>query len=173
MMNSLVADGWLSTDMTTWSYDGSISNVTVAGLIKTKVDSILAATGALKVDMISHSMGSLSSRYYARNLGGADKIDAWVSLAGPNHGTTIAVLCGLTSCLEMRPGSSFLSALNSGDETPGSPRYATWRTPCDDATVPTESVVLSGATNTETGCISHSDLYQNTTVYKQIRDWIR
>lgn len=173
MMSSLVADGWLASDMTTWSYDGSISNVTVAGMIKSKVDSILAATGAIKVDMISHSMGSLSSRYYARNLGGSDKIDAWVSLAGPNHGTVVALLCGLTSCLEMRPNSSFLTALNNGDETPGTPRYATWRTPCDDATTPPETVVLSGATNTQTACISHSDLYTNATVYAQVRDFIK
>jgi triacylglycerol lipase len=173
MMGSLVADGWLASDMTTWSYDGSISNVTIAGLVKSKVDSILATTGALKVDMISHSMGSLSSRYYAKNLGGSDKIDAWVSLAGPNHGTAVALFCGLTSCLEMRPNSSFLAALNNGDETPGTPRYATWRTPCDDATTPPESVVLSGATNTQTACISHSDLYTNATVYAQVRDFIK
>jgi triacylglycerol lipase len=173
MIGSLVADGWLASDMTNWSYDATISNATIALIIKTKVDSIMSATGALKVDIISHSMGGLSSRYYARELGGSDKIDAWVSLGGPNHGTTTANLCGLTSCLEMRPGSAFLTALNAGDETPGAPRYATWWTPCDNVTTPPESVVLSGATNTQTACIGHSDLYQNATVYGQVRDWIR
>jgi triacylglycerol lipase len=173
MIGSLVADGWLASDMTNWSYDVTISNVTIAGLVKSKVDSITAATGALKVDIISHSMGALSSRYYARELGGAEKIDAWVSLGGPNHGTSTAVFCGFASCIEMRPGSAFLTALNTGDETPGSPRYATWWTPCDDATTPPQSVILSGATNTETACIGHSDLYRDATVYAQVRDWIR
>jgi len=173
MIGSLVADGWLASDMTNWSYDVTISNAAIAGLIKSKVDSITSATGALKVDIISHSMGGLSSRYYARELGGADKIDAWVSLGGPNHGTSTAVFCGFVSCIEMRPGSAFLTALNTGDETPGSPRYATWWTPCDDATTPPQSVILSGAVNTETACIGHSDLYRDATVYAQVRDWIK
>jgi Predicted acetyltransferases and hydrolases with the alpha/beta hydrolase fold len=61
-------------------------------------------------------MGGLSARYYARDLGGSDKIDAWVSLGGPNHGTTTATLCGFISCIEMRPGSAFLAALNAGEK---------------------------------------------------------
>jgi len=173
MIGSLVADGWLATDLTNWSYDTNISNATIAQQLKVKADSVLAATGALKVDIVSHSMGALSSRYYARELGGSDKIEAWVSLGGPNHGTSTASLCGLQSCLEMRPGSSFLTSLNTGDETPGAPRYGTWRTPCDNVTTPPESVILSGATNTETTCLGHSDLYQNATVYAQVRDFIR
>lgn len=173
MIGSLVADGWLASDLTNWSYDTPISNATIAQQLKVKADSVLAATGALKVDIISHSMGALSSRYYARELGGSDKIEAWVSLGGPNHGTSTANLCGLQSCLEMRPGSSFLTSLNTSDETPGAPRYGTWRTPCDNVTTPPESVILSGATNTETTCLGHSDLYQNATVYAQVRDFIR
>jgi triacylglycerol lipase len=173
MISSLVADGWLIGDMTNWSYDTTISNALIAQIIKTKVDSITSATGALKVDIISHSMGGLSSRYYAKSLGGSEKIDAWVSLGGPNHGTTTANFCGLTSCVEMRPGSAFLTTLNTGDETPGSARYGTWWTPCDQVTTPPESVILSGATNTQTACIGHSDLYLNATVYGQVRDWIR
>lgn len=173
MIGSLVADGWLASDITNWSYDTTISNVTIAQQLKTKADSALAATGALKIDIIAHSMGGLSSRYYARELGGSDKIEAWVSLGGPNHGTTTANFCGLQSCLEMRPGSSFLTSLNTGDETPGAPRYGTWRTPCDNVTTPPESVILVGATNTETACLGHSDLYQNATIYAQVRDFIR
>jgi triacylglycerol lipase len=137
------------------------------------VDSLLSATGATKLDIIAHSMGGLSSRYFARSLGGSDKIDAFVSLATPNHGTTTANLCGLVSCLEMRPGSAFLTALNADDETPGSPRYATWWTPCDQVTTPPQSVILTGATNTQTACIGHSDMYSDATVYQQVRDWVK
>lgn len=173
MIGWFIGDGWPAADMTAWSYDPSLSNVTIAQQLKTKVESVIAATGALKVDLITHSMGGLSSRYYAGALGGSGTIEAWVSLGGPNHGTTTANLCNLQPCLEMRPGSAFLTALNSGDETPGSPRYATWRTPCDEATTPPESVILTGATNTQTACIGHSDLYRDATVYAQVRDWIK
>ncbi|MEO5903763.1 MAG: lipase, partial [Gemmatimonadaceae bacterium] len=168
-----LADGWPAVDMTAWSYDTSLSNVTIAQLVKSKVDSITTVTGAPKVDIVTHSMGGLSSRYYARELGGSDKIEAWVSLAGPSHGTTTANFCGLQSCIEMRPGSAFLNALNAGDETPGTPRYATWRSLCDQATTPPETVILAGATNTETACLQHSELYGNALVYAQVRDWIK
>lgn len=136
------------------------------------MDSILLATGATKVDVITHSMGGLSSRYYAKNLGGDARIDAWVSLGGPNHGTTTAYGCVQTSCVEMRPGSTFLKNLNATDETPGAPRYATWWSACDAVIEPDNSTPLAGATNTQTACLSHSALYSDATVYAQVRDWV-
>ena len=173
MVDRLKADGWTDAPLVTFTYDSDVSNATTAALIQTKVDSLLAATGAKKVDFITHSMGGLSSRYFSKNLSGSEKIDALVFLGTPNHGTTLAGLCPIQSCLEMRPGSSFLSALNAGDETPGNARYATWWTPCDQATTPPESAALTGATNTQTACMSHDDLYINSTVYAQVRDWVR
>ncbi len=173
MTDRFKADGWADAPLVTWTYDSNQSNTAIAQILQTKVDSLLMATGAAKVDVIAHSMGGLSSRYYVKSLAGSEKIDAFVALATPNHGTTVANFCSLQSCLEMRPGSGFLTALNAGDETPGSPRYATWWTPCDQVTTPPESVILDGATNTQTSCLQHSDLYTDVTVYQQIRDWIR
>lgn len=114
----------------------------------------------------------LSSRYYSKNLGGSSKIDEWVSLGGPNHGTDTAYFCTQTSCKEMRPGSTFLNNLNATDETPGTPNYRTWWSPCDSIINPDSSVSLTGAVNTQTACISHSDLHQDATVYGQVRDFV-
>jgi triacylglycerol lipase len=173
MIDRLKADGWTDAPLVTWTYDSNISNLTIAQQLQAKSDSLLTVTGAKKIDLITHSMGGLSSRYFSKNLGGSDKIDALVFLGTPNHGATLANFCGIQSCLEMRPGSAFLTALNSGDETPGTARYATWWTPCDQVTTPPESVVLEGATNTQTACIAHNDLYTDATVYGQVRSWIR
>ena len=173
MISRFQADGWTAAELNNWSYNTSQSNVTTAGQVRDRVDQILAATGAAKVDIITHSMGGLSSRYYAKNLGGDAKIDEWVSLGGPNHGTDTARFCFQTSCVEMRPGSSFLTALNSGDETPGAPSYATWWSPCDEVINPDSSVPLSGARNTQTACLSHSAIKENATVYAQVRDFVR
>jgi triacylglycerol lipase len=172
MKSRFQADGWTAAQLHSWSYNTSQSNATTAKVIATKVDSILAATGATRVDVIAHSMGGLSSRYYARNLGGDTRIDAWVSLGGPNHGTTSAYGCIQTSCLEMRPGSTYLTALNANDETPGAPRYATWWSACDAVIDPDNSVPLAGATNTQTACLSHSALMSDATVYAQVRDLV-
>ena len=173
MVSRFTADGWTSAELNNWSYNWHQSNATTASQISTKVNSILAATGATKVDIISHSMGGLSSRYYARNLGGSTKFDDWVSLGGPNHGTNTAYFCFDTSCAEMRPNSSFLKSLNSVDETPGAANYGTFWSPCDEVINPDSSVALSGATNTQTACMSHSSLHENATVYGMVREFVR
>ena len=172
MVARFKADGWTDAQLMAFSYNTSQSNATTAQEIATRVNQLLTTNGATRVDIVSHSMGGLSSRYYARNLGGDAKIDAWVSLGGPNHGTTTANACISTACGEMRIGSAFLAALNSGDETPGLPRYGTWWSGCDEIINPDDSVLLSGATNTQTACLSHSALLDDATVYRSVRDFV-
>jgi len=174
MIPRFQADGWEGSRLWTITYNSFQSNATIATQIRDAVSYIRGQTGAAKVDLVTHSMGGLSTRYYLKNLGGTAYVDEWVSLGGPNHGTIWAWGCAfLTPCLEMTPGSSFLNALNSGDETPGAVRYGTWWSPCDEIITPDESVVLSGATNTQTSCILHGSLLTNSTVYAQVRDFVR
>ncbi|WP_406462358.1 triacylglycerol lipase [Streptomyces sp. NBC_01622] len=168
------ADGYSSSELFAWSYDWTQSNVTTASQLATEVKSVLAQTGASKVDIVGHSMGTLSSRYFLKNLGGTSYVDHFVSVAGVNHGTSIASLCGwlYTSCKEMQTGSSFLTALNSDDETPGSVSYAAYWSDCDEAINPDTSAELSGATNVDVGCISHTNMNNDHGVYEQVRDFI-
>jgi triacylglycerol lipase len=173
MIANFKADGWTTAELNSWTYNTSQSNVTTASQVRDKVNSILTATGATKVDIISHSMGGLNTRYYVKNLGGDTKVDDWVSLGGPNHGTDTANACPSASCVEMRVGSTFLNNLNAGDETPGLVNYGTWWSPCDEIINPDSSVALSGAKNTQTACMSHASLYSDSTVYGQVRDFVR
>ena len=173
MASRFRADGWTTAQTVQWSYNTSQSNATTAQQLSTLVDQVRASTGSAKVDLISHSMGGLSTRYYVKNLGGDAKVDDFVSLAGPNHGTNTAFLCLQTSCRQMWPGSSFLNQLNSGDETPGAVNYGTWWSPCDEVINPDSSVLLSGARNTQTACLSHSGVKDSATVYAQVRDFVR
>ncbi|MFE9995407.1 esterase/lipase family protein [Streptomyces avermitilis] len=168
------ADGYTASELDAWSYDWSQSNVTTAQQLATEVRSVLARTGASKVDLVVHSMGALSARYYLKNLGGTSYVDDFVSTAGVNHGTTVASWCKwlYTSCSEMYTGSSFLTALNSGDETPGSVAYASYWSNCDDLLTPDTSAILSGATNVEVGCISHTDMNNDYGVYQQVRTFV-
>lgn len=167
------ADGWTAGNLFNWSYNTSQSNATTASEILARVNDIIATTGASKVDIVSHSMGGLSSRHCVKFTGCDGKIDAWVSLGGPNHGTDTANLCFSTACSEMRIGSSFLANLNAGDETPGSvTRWRTWWSPCDTVINPDSSVSVGGATNTKTACLSHGDLHEDNTVYGQVRDFV-
>ena len=174
MKARFLADGWQAVELYAFNYSFIDSNASSAVEIRDQVDRIITTTGATKVDIIAFSMGSISSRYYLKNLGGAGKVDAWVSLAGPNHGTTDVENqdCQTTPCKEIIPGSSFLGALNAIDETPGLVRYATWRSNCDATIIPTASVVLSGATNNTIACIAHLDFLTDATVYAQVRNFI-
>lgn len=172
MITQFKVAGWTDAELYTIDYGVLQSNVGIADEVKAKVDGILAATARTRVDIVAHSMGSLSTRYYIRNLGGDGKVDAWVSLGGPNHGTSTANDCGFSPCLEMRPGSSFLAALNTGDETPGTVRYATWWTSADQTVLPTSSVILNGATNTQTAAIGHLDLVSDLAIFTQVKAFI-
>jgi triacylglycerol lipase len=172
MMERFRSDGWSDRRLFAWTFADRESNAAVAARISARVDQILAATGAARVDIVTHSMGSLSSRYYLKNLARPGRVDAWVSLGGPNHGTQAARLCFSAACREMRPGSPFLAALNRGDETPGATRYATWWSPCDEVIQPPGTATLDGAENHQTRCISHLDLLRDTSVYRQVRDFV-
>jgi triacylglycerol lipase len=172
MMQRFVDDGWSRARLFAWTLDPRDSNPAAAARIAARVDQILAATGARRVDIVTHSMGALSTRYYLKNLESGGKVDAWVSLGGPNHGIHVADLCISADCRDMRRGSAFLAALNRGDETPGEARYATWRSPCDEIIDPVDTVVLEGADNHLTGCVSHLGLLRDASVYRAVRDFV-
>jgi triacylglycerol lipase len=174
MIERFEKDGWPKSYLSAYSYNTSQSNkVDAEKEVKSHVESLLKATGASKVDIIAHSMGSLNTRWYVKFDGGESKVDDWVSLGGPNHGTETANFCFSTSCAEMRVGSKFLAELNAGDETPGEVSYGTWWSPCDEFINPDSSVPLTGASNHETACISHLSLLTDPTVYEQVREFVK
>ncbi|HEV2791399.1 MAG TPA: alpha/beta fold hydrolase [Solirubrobacterales bacterium] len=175
MVSRFEKDGYPKSHLSTYTYNSSTSNKTLAETeVKSRVESLLKTTGATKVDILAHSMGSLNSRYYVKFVaGGQEKVDDWVSFGGPNHGTKAANICFSVTCTEMRIGSKFLTELNAGDETPGTVNYGTWWSPCDEFINPPESTILSGATNTKTPCISHLALVSDEAVYKEVREFVK
>jgi triacylglycerol lipase len=175
MISRFRAAGYPSDHLYAITVSSTRSNVRNASAVASAVSTLQSRTGADKVDIVAHSMGSLSTRYYLKNLGGTAYVDDWVSLGGPNHGTTWAYGCLLISvgCWEMLPGSSFLNALNAGDETPGPVDYGTFWSYCDGIIIPATSTVLSGATNTNVGCVDHLSLLTNSSVFAGVRDFVR
>jgi len=166
-------DGWLTTELATFSYNYNLSNATTAATIKQKVDSIRQVNATTPIAIVTHSMGAMSARYYTRNLGGDAAVATVITLAGANHGTNTAIFCGSAiSCQEMIPGSAFLNALNATDETWGAPRYGTWWSNCDEVINPRSSALLAGATNNQTACINHSALHEDAKVYASVRDFV-
>ena len=172
MLTRFRDDGWTDRELYSWTYDSGQPNAVTARQLSARVDQILVATGAERVDIVTHSMGALPARHYLKNGRSGGKVDAWVSLGGPNHGTVTAELCFSSACREMRVGSAFLAELNAGDQTPGEARYATWWSPCDEL-IDSAAVVLQGADNRRTGCIGHLELISDEAVYREVRDFVR
>jgi triacylglycerol lipase len=147
------------------SYNGS-GNVGVYGLnliersaqeLAPEVDSVLSATGAGKVDLVGHSQGGMMPRYYIKNLGGSIKVDDLVGISPSNHGTTDPLASPLggacPACAEQAAGSSFLTPLNSGDETPGTADYTNIATRYDEVVLPYTSDFLASDGNAVTNIL--------------------
>ena len=63
MKQRFLDDGWQSVELYSYNYSFVSSNATTAAEIRDQVDDIISKTGATKVDIIAHSMGSISTRY--------------------------------------------------------------------------------------------------------------
>jgi hypothetical protein len=59
-----------------------------------------------------------------------------------------------------------------GRPTPGEARDATWRSPRDEIIDPVDTLVLQGADNHLTGCVSHLGLLRDATIYRAVRDFV-
>ncbi|MEV2241394.1 alpha/beta fold hydrolase [Micromonospora sp. NPDC049891] len=153
------------------------------------VGQVRSAAGGAKVDLVAHSQGGLVSRYYIKNLGGGDAVERYVSLGTPQYGTYVANIvaflglgscAGVIACQQMTIGSSFLTALNAGDDTPDPVRWTTVRTWQDELVRPVDNAMLAdGATNVliQSRCplrvVGHLGLVFDGTTYTVIRQALR
>ncbi|MBI2169653.1 MAG: lipase [Actinobacteria bacterium] len=112
-------------------------------------------SGGELVDVMGHSQGALHPRWAVKWWPDVRQaVDDVVMLAGPNHGTGLASGgfpsgC-FESCWQMRPGSSYLTALNADDETPGEISYTSIYTLTDELVQPQAPVstsAIDGASN--------------------------
>lgn len=141
------------------------------------VDRVRTATGAAQVDIVSHSAGSFVANYYAKRLGGAAKMDKFVTLgpfwlgtngfgaadlaaftramgAGPAFDAAVGALC--KACTQLRRDDSFLHELNSDGVYSPALTYTNIATEFDELAVPYTSglVPAANATNivVQQGC---------------------
>ena len=133
------------------------------------VDSVLAATGARRVDLVGHSEGTVMPRYYLERLGGASKVKRFVALTPLWRGTElagtamlrdlgeplgisgplldlVASLCG--SCPQFVRGSDYLDDLNADGEAIPGIKHTNIVSRYDELVVPyTSGLMRDGGTN--------------------------
>ena len=144
--------------------EGSIA--TSASELATEVNSVLAETGASKVDLVGWSQGGMMPRYYISDLGGASKVNMLVGFAPSNYGTTLdgivyliadlgalglaTALLSVTceACVEQIQGSSFLTSLNQAP-TVSSVQYVVIETEDDEVVTPYTNAFLPAGPNVQ------------------------
>ena len=128
----------------------------------------LAARGVRRVDIVGHSMGGLSGRWFVKFLRGSVTVDHYVSLGTPQYGLAGTCLAPLDFGGQMCPGGAFLRRLNAGDDTPGATRYTSIAS-TDDGLVPVASSRLDGgACLIRDGDVTHGQLVRDSRVYRQV-----
>jgi pimeloyl-ACP methyl ester carboxylesterase len=143
-----------------------------AAELATFVSTVLAATGAAKVDLVGHSQGGMMPRYYLNFLGGAAKVATLVALAPSNYGTTLDGLTVLgddlgliepvnsvlsttcMACVQQEKGSAFLARLNAAPTVPGV-NYTVIETKGDEVVTPYTNAFLPAAANVSNITLQH------------------
>lgn len=141
-----------------------------AHVLGTFVDKVLAATGAVKVDLVGHSEGATMPYWYLKFDGGAAKVAHMVGLAPVVHGTAltgpaivdellselgvspveaalISPICA--SCLDFQPTSVFTQRLDANGVAVPGVTYTQIMTRYDELVLPYTSgiVVAPNSTN--------------------------
>lgn len=175
MRDRFVADGWPEASLLARTFaDPKLGcNTANAAAIAGWIEELRAATGAATVDLVSHSMGTLSSRWFLHELGGVAKVRRFVSLGGMHHGLSSPCLSPLEVCVwkELCATGNFVAKINEAPATPPPTRWWTIFSP-DDGTVPAASSQLAGAVNVSIPGIPHAGaggLQDATVVYDEVK----
>ncbi|MFC9892548.1 lipase family alpha/beta hydrolase [Nocardia sp. NPDC127579] len=79
--------------------------------------------GGSRVDLVGHSMGGLSARYFLKYEGGTDAVRTYVSMGSAQRGYLPACVLPPDGGGQMCPANEFITRLNTGDPTPGPVTY--------------------------------------------------
>lgn len=97
---------------------------------------------AAKIDLLGFSMGGIVSRYYIQRLGGAKRVQRFITISSPHNGTWVAYLRWNTGVRQMRPKSAFLEDLNQSVHELKHVNFTSLWTPFDLMIVPAKSSQL-------------------------------
>ena len=132
------------------------------------IASFIDAQGWASVDLVGQSMGGLSARHFTKALTRNIVVDAYVSLGTPQYGVYSACLLPTTYGGQMCPSSSFLRALNKGDDTPGKTAWTTIFSTNDEYVPNSSSRLDGGACSVQVSGPSHNNMDNDATVMAHV-----
>jgi len=116
---------------------------------------ICEATGAPRVVLVGHSMGGLVARACSRDPATRGRIAKIVSVASPHHGSAIAYWGIGQDARQLRPGSAWLTALNSTERQAAPVPIVSVFSWHDNFVAPQDSPILAHAVNIPLAGVGH------------------
>jgi triacylglycerol esterase/lipase EstA (alpha/beta hydrolase family) len=153
------------------SYGPPLASIEVfADQLASKIDAVLAATGARRVVVVAHSMGGLVARADLRKHG-ARKLARVLTIGAPHHGSMHAWLFPGVSLAQLRPGNAWLAVLNR-ERLDASLRFVSLWSWHDSMVAPQTSCELPGAVDAPLVGVGHNALLGDPRVFAQVLDEI-
>jgi triacylglycerol lipase len=142
MARALRREGWTVLTPTLSPSGWEVGNEVLAQQLSDFIEANVPQ--GTRFDLVGFSMGAIVCRYYLQRLGGIARVDRFVAISAPEHGTWWASICPAEllrwpGAIQLRPGSAFLSDLNSDAQMLDRVRFTTLWTPLDLAILPAAS----------------------------------
>jgi triacylglycerol lipase len=137
MQVSLKKLGWVVYDLDLTPNNGTVGLEVLAQQVADYIDASFAPEQTL--DLIGFSMGGIISRYYIQRLGGINRVQRFITISSPHHGTLVAYGSWFPGCVQMRPDSTFLEDLNRDVEMLEKINFTSIWTPYDAMIIPAKS----------------------------------
>lgn len=112
--------------------------------------------------LIGFSMGGLISRYYLQRLGGLTRVQKFIAICAPHHGTVLAFGSTRYGVRQMRPNSTFIRALNWDIHRLEKIEVLSLWTPADLLILPPWSAQLKIGTSRRLNIPSHNRMIRDT-----------
>ena len=143
MAHALQREGWTVLTPTLSPSGGQVGNEILAQQLSDFIEANVPH--GTKCDLVGFSMGGIVCRYYLQRLGGVARVDRFVAISAPEHGTWWASICPAQLLLrwpgvaQLRPDSGFLRDLNSDARMLDRVHFTTMWTPLDLMILPAAS----------------------------------
>jgi triacylglycerol lipase len=114
-VSAFKARGYSTGDIENFGYDTSLSASAAASKLAAEVDYLRTYTNKAKIDIVTHSYGSMVVKYCIEKGGCKNKIAHWMSLAGADNGTSTSLFCAplQASCKDMAGQTTTIADLQA------------------------------------------------------------
>jgi triacylglycerol lipase len=158
--------GWEVFHIDLTANNGDTRLEILAGQIADLIDRTFAPHQ--QIDLLGFSMGGLVSRYYIQRLGGMKRVQRFISISTPHHGTIAAYFSTRPGCIQMRPDSDFITDLQSDVSNLNHLNFTSLWTPFDLIILPPSSSQLGIGTEIIIPVIAHPLMVADRRIFKVI-----